>query len=145
MRPTYVKVPVQTVDQLKFWERDDVRAMKMAHLEEKRQILDENAGLRALMGEEASDVVREVRETEDGVNRALLLAAVGAAIVAVVRSRLGGEEDRAKRAKAARVATEEEEMSDEDEEEEDEEEEQQQQPRRSARSSSRRERRRDAR
>ena len=50
--------------------------MKMAHLEEKRQILDENAGLRALMGEEASDVVREVRETEDGVNRALLLAAV---------------------------------------------------------------------
>jgi len=76
MRPTYVKVPVQTVDQLKFWERDDVRAMKMAHLEEKRQILDENAGLRALMGEEASDVVREVRETEDGVNRALLLAAV---------------------------------------------------------------------
>ena len=47
-----------------------------AHLEEKRQILDENAGLRALMGEEASDVVREVRETEDGVNRALLLAAV---------------------------------------------------------------------
>ena len=38
--------------------------------------MDENAGLRALMGEEASDVVREVRETEDGVNRALLLAAV---------------------------------------------------------------------
>ena len=25
MRPTYVKVPVQTVDQLKFWERDGVR------------------------------------------------------------------------------------------------------------------------
>ena len=79
----------------------------------------------------------------DGIGQALLLAAVGAAIVAVVRSRLGGEEDRAKRAKAARVATEEEEMSDEEEEEEDEEEEEQQ-PRRSARSSSsRRERRRD--
>jgi hypothetical protein len=76
MRPTYVKVPVQTVDQLKFWENDDVRAMKMAHLQEKQQILSENAGLRALMGEEASDTVQEVRETEDGVNRALLLAAV---------------------------------------------------------------------
>ena len=72
---------------------------------------------------------------DGGIGQALLLAAVGAAIVAVVRSRLGGEEDRAKRAKAARVATEEEEMSDEEEEEEDEEEEEQQ-PRRSARSSS---------
>ena len=68
---------------------------------------------------------------DGGIGQALLLAAVGAAIVAVVRSRLGGEEDRAKRAKAARVATEEEEMSDEEEEEEDEEEEEQQ-PRRSA-------------
>ena len=77
MRPTYVKVPAQTVEQLKFWESDDVRAMKMEHLREKQVILQENAGLRAMLGEDAaSESVQEVRETEDGVNRALLLAAV---------------------------------------------------------------------
>ena len=77
MRPTYVKVPAQTVEQLKFWESDDVRAMKMEHLREKQVILQENAGLRAMVGEDAaSESVQEVRETEDGVNRALLLAAV---------------------------------------------------------------------
>lgn len=77
MRPTYVKVPAQTVEQLKFWEADDTRAMKMEHLREKQVILQENAGLRAMLGEDAaSESVQEVRETEDGVNRALLLAAV---------------------------------------------------------------------
>ena len=77
MRPTYVKVPAQTVEQLKFWESDDTRAMKMEHLREKQVILQENAGLRAMLGEDAaSESVQEVRETEDGVNRALLLAAV---------------------------------------------------------------------
>jgi len=76
MRPTYVKVPVSSVEQLKFWESDDVRGMKMLHLQEKQAILAENAGMRALLGEEASETVQELRETEDGVNRALLLAAV---------------------------------------------------------------------
>ena len=76
MRPTYVKVPVSTIEQIKFWESEDVRAMKMTHLQEKQTILAENAGMRALLGEEASEVVQELRETEDGVNRALLLAAV---------------------------------------------------------------------
>jgi len=77
MRPTYVKVPAQTVEQLKFWESDDTRALKMEHLREKQVILQENAGLRAMLGEDAaSESVQEVRETEDGVNRALLLAAV---------------------------------------------------------------------
>ena len=76
MRPTYVKVPVSSVEQLKFWESDDVRGMKMLHLQEKQAILAENAGMRALLGEEASETVQDLRETEDGVNRALLLAAV---------------------------------------------------------------------
>ena len=48
------------------------------HAEEKEKILAENAGLRAMMGlEEAnSPAVEEMRETEDGVNRALLISAV---------------------------------------------------------------------
>jgi hypothetical protein len=39
MKPTYVKVPAQTVEELKFWENEDLRALKMKHLEEKQQIL----------------------------------------------------------------------------------------------------------
>ena len=76
MKPTYVKVPAQTVEQLKFWENQDVTSLKMTHLQEKQVILAENAGMRALLGEDASEGVQELRETEDGVNRALLLAAV---------------------------------------------------------------------
>ena len=76
MKPTYVKVPTQTVEQLKFWENLDVTALKMTHLQEKQVILAENAGMRALLGDDASEAVQELRETEDGVNRALLLAAV---------------------------------------------------------------------
>ena len=77
MKPTYVKVPAQTVEELKFWENEDLRALKMKHLEEKQQILAENAGMRALLGDEDfSEAIQGLRETEDGVNRALLLAAV---------------------------------------------------------------------
>ena len=48
------------------------------HLEEKNAILAENAGLRSMLGltEKASENVQEIRETEDGVNRALLMSAV---------------------------------------------------------------------
>jgi hypothetical protein len=46
LKPTYVKVPVSTVERLKFYEDENVRQ------------------------------VANIRETEDGVNRALLLAAV---------------------------------------------------------------------
>ena len=77
MKPTYVKVPAQTVEELKFWENEDLRALKTKHLEEKQQILAENAGMRALLGDEDfSEAIQGLRETEDGVNRALLLAAV---------------------------------------------------------------------
>ena len=49
-----------------------------AHVEEKETVLAENAGLRSMLGleERASEQVQELRETEDGVNRALLLSAV---------------------------------------------------------------------
>ena len=78
MKPTYVKVPVQAVERIKFWEQEKLAMIASQHAEEKEKILAENAGLRAMMGlEEAnSPAVEEMRETEDGVNRALLISAV---------------------------------------------------------------------
>ena len=78
MKPTYVKVPAQSVERIKFFERADLEALTRAHVEEKETVLAENAGLRSMLGleERASEQVQELRETEDGVNRALLLSAV---------------------------------------------------------------------
>ena len=78
MKPTYVKVPVQAVERIKFWEQEKLAMIASQHAEEKEKILAENAGLRSMMGlEEAnSPAVEEMRETEDGVNRALLISAV---------------------------------------------------------------------
>ena len=80
LKPTYVKVPVQTVERLKFYEDENVRQIVATHLIEKEQILAENAGLRSLIpglqDDISSEAVMNIRETEDGVNRALLLAAV---------------------------------------------------------------------
>ena len=78
MKPTYVKVPVQAVERIKFWESEKLAMIVSQHAEEKEKILAENAGLRSMMGlEEAnSPAVETMRETEDGVNRALLLSAV---------------------------------------------------------------------
>ena len=79
LKPTYVKVPVSTVERLKFYE-DERRQIVAQHLIEKETILAENAGLRSLVpglqDEVSSEQVANIRETEDGVNRALLLAAV---------------------------------------------------------------------
>ena len=80
LKPTYVKVPVSTVERLKFYEDENVRQIVAQHLIEKETILAENAGLRSLVpglqDEVSSEAVANIRETEDGVNRALLLAAV---------------------------------------------------------------------
>ena len=80
LKPTYVKVPVSTVERLKFYEDENVRQIVAQHLIEKETILAENAGLRSLVpglqDEVSSEQVANIRETEDGVNRALLLAAV---------------------------------------------------------------------
>ena len=76
MKPTYVKVPVQTVERIKFYESEQLNMIVAQHAEEKETILAENAGLRSMMGlEGSSEAVEEIRETEDGVNRALLLSA----------------------------------------------------------------------
>lgn len=77
MKPTYVKVPVQTVERIKFYENEQLNMIVAQHAEEKETILAENAGLRSMMGlEGSSEAVEEIRETEDGVNRALLMSAV---------------------------------------------------------------------
>ena len=52
MKPTYVKVPVQTVERIKFFENEQISMLVAEHAEEKEMILAENAGLRALMGKE---------------------------------------------------------------------------------------------
>ncbi|CAL6381950.1 unnamed protein product [Bathycoccus prasinos] len=79
LKPTYVKVPVSTVERLKFYEDENVRQIVAQHLIEKETILAENAGLRSLVpglqDEVSSEQVANIRETEDGVNRALLLLA----------------------------------------------------------------------
>ena len=60
--------------------RERLRQIVAQHLIEKETILAENAGLRSLVpglqDEVSSEQVANIRETEDGVNRALLLAAV---------------------------------------------------------------------
>lgn len=76
MKPTYIKVPVQTVERIKFYESEQLNMIVAQHAEEKETILAENAGLRSMMGlEGSSEAVEEIRETEDGVNRALLMSA----------------------------------------------------------------------
>lgn len=76
MKPTYIKVPVQTVERIKFYENEQLNMIVAQHAEEKETILAENAGLRSMMGlEGSSEAVEEIRETEDGVNRALLMSA----------------------------------------------------------------------
>ena len=49
LKPTYVKVPVSTVERLKFYEDENVRQIVAQHLIEKETILAENAGLRSLV------------------------------------------------------------------------------------------------
>ena len=46
MKPTYVKVPVQAVERIKFWEQEKLAMIASQHAEEKEKILAENAGLR---------------------------------------------------------------------------------------------------
>jgi hypothetical protein len=76
MKPTYIKVPVQTVERIKFYENEQLNMIVAQHAEEKETILAENAGLRSMMDlEGSSEAVEEIRETEDGVNRALLMSA----------------------------------------------------------------------
>ena len=78
MKPTYVKVAVQSAERIKFFENLEYESIVANHLEEKNAILAENAGLRGMLGlsEKSSENVAEIRETEDGVNRALLMSAV---------------------------------------------------------------------
>ena len=72
-----MKVPAQTVERIKWHEDADVNMIVTQHAREKEMILAENAGLRAMMGlkEQSSEAVEAARETEDGVNRALLMSA----------------------------------------------------------------------
>eukprot|EP00854_Cymbomonas_tetramitiformis_P019086 gene19086-22820_t len=60
---------------------EQVNELVMQHAVEKQQILDENQGLRQMLKpyisdiEESSALVKDLRETEDGINRALLMSA----------------------------------------------------------------------
>jgi len=54
MKPTYIKVPVQTVERIKFFDSERLNMIVAQHAEEKETILAENAGLRSMMGLEGS-------------------------------------------------------------------------------------------
>ena len=77
MKPTYVKVAAQSAERIKWYEDADFEKIVATHADERDAILAENAGLRGMLGleETSSENVSEIRETEDGVNRALLLSA----------------------------------------------------------------------
>ena len=77
MKPTYVKVAAQSAERIKWYEDADFEKIVSAHADERDAILAENAGLRGMLGleETSSENVSLIRETEDGVNRALLLSA----------------------------------------------------------------------
>ncbi|KAK3260671.1 hypothetical protein CYMTET_30383 [Cymbomonas tetramitiformis] len=104
VKATYIKVSTEAVNRLKFYEHNKAllreamcavdgggalcereggaegRAWR-PHAVEKQQILDENQGLRQMLKpyisdiEESSALVKDLRETEDGINRALLMSA----------------------------------------------------------------------
>ena len=78
MKPTYVKVPVQSLERIKFFENERLAEIVANNAEDRETILAENAGLRGMLGleERSSEQVEEIRDTEDGVNRALLMSAV---------------------------------------------------------------------
>ena len=77
MKPTYVKVAAQSAERIKWYEDAAVETIVAAHADERDAILAENAGLRGMLGleETSSENVALIRETEDGVNRALLMSA----------------------------------------------------------------------
>lgn len=77
MKPTYVKVAAQSAERIKWYEDAAFESIVAAHADERDAILAENAGLRGMLGleETSSENVARIRETEDGVNRALLMSA----------------------------------------------------------------------
>jgi hypothetical protein len=80
----WVRVPAESAKRLRYFANGDLGALVAAHVRDKQAVLDENAVLRRLLAEagvgpQASAPQggkgAEVRRTDDGVNRILVLAA----------------------------------------------------------------------
>ena len=80
----WVRVPAESAKRLRYFQNGDLGALVAAHVRDKQAVLDENAALRRLLAEAgvgpASSASQggkgaEVRRTDDGVNRILVLAA----------------------------------------------------------------------
>ena len=82
LKQTYVKVSAEACDRIKFYEEGNLKKLVDAHTRERETVLSENAALRSMLKgyipdlESSSKDVAEIKETEDGVNRALLMSAM---------------------------------------------------------------------